>query len=75
MMCDNVVDKKYKNVILTYSKKLQNGFEYKKNSQLFLNKFPCKSSTNAFKSFICRQETPTATGLVIARQNCNCWQQ
>ena len=32
----------------------------KKNSRLVLKKFPRKSSTNAFKSFICVQEKATA---------------
>ena len=32
----------------------------KKNSRLLLKKFPRKSSTNAFKSFICVQEKATA---------------
>ena len=42
---------------------LQNDFNYKKNSQLLLKKFPRKSYTNAFKSFICRQEKATAVAV------------
>ena len=38
---------------------LQNGFKYRKISQLF-EEFPRKSETNAFKSFICRRENVTA---------------
>ena len=34
---------------------LQNGFKYRKISQLF-EEFPRKSETNAFKSIICRRE-------------------
>ena len=46
-----------------------------KNLQLFLKKFPRKSQTNSFKSFVCRQENTTSAGSVIARQNCNRCQQ
>ena len=52
---------------------LQNGFKYRKISQLF-EEFPRKNETNAFKSFICRRENVTAVGS-FASQNCNSWQQ
>ena len=46
---------------------LQNGFKYKENSQLLLKKFLRRSSTNAFKSFICRQENATAVRSLRAK--------
>ena len=52
---------------------LQNGFKYRKISQLF-EEFPRKSETNAFKSFICRRENFTAVRS-FASKNCNSWQQ
>ena len=42
---------------------LQNDFKYKKNSQLLLKKFRRKSQTNAFKSFIYRQEKATTSAV------------
>ena len=42
---------------------LQNGFKYRKISQLF-EKFSRKSKTNAFNSFICRRENVTADRVV-----------
>ena len=35
----------------------------KKNSQLLLKRFPRKSYTNVFKSFICRQEKRTTAAV------------
>ena len=46
---------------------LQNDFKYKNNSQLLLKKFPHKSWTNAFKSFVCRQEKATAMAVRLLR--------
>ena len=46
---------------------LQNDFKYKNNSQLLLKKFPHKSWTNAFKSFVRRQEKATAMAVQLLR--------
>ena len=46
---------------------LQNDFKYKNNSQLLLRKFPLKSWTNAFKSFVCRQEKAAAAAVRLLR--------
>ena len=53
---------------------LQNGPKCKEYSQLPLTKFPLKSYTNAFKSFFLLARKRNGRS-VIARQNCNRWQQ
>ena len=53
----NKLETKFNNLFL------QNEFKCKKNSQLLLKKFPRKGKTNAFKSFICRQEKATTAAV------------
>ena len=46
--------------------RIQNGFEYKKDSQLLLKNFPRKSETNAFKSFMVDKKTRQPFGHLLA---------
>ena len=48
----------YKNVILTYSQKLQNGFEYKKNSQLFFKKNSLQKLNKCLQKFYLSARNP-----------------
>ena len=53
----------------------QNDFKYKNNLQLLLKKFSARAKQMPSKVLFAARKSDDRTGSVIARQNCNRWQQ